>query len=473
MGPRATAGPPNCGPGQFVPACPDPRNHRLHDILRSPGICVVIVNLNLRMLTMSKPGRRMPGRPEPPSRNSRKTGEPHHHGNLPRRRCGSRCTIPEQGVDALTLRGVVSAWEYLHGAVPPLTTRGAPGRRGRRGFRMPRTAWPRHGVRGAGAQSSRRWACLRRFPWAPSHYRGMFGGERGPATRDSLAIPAHEAFQVLLHAITQQQAQGPFILISRDNWRSTSRQSFTAWRCWRWMACCDRRCRRLLHGAGQRSPADGPAPGVDRLIFKCGMTCEYMAVYEGFSLRSLGDLLFFETRRRRCGRGRDLPDLARVGSLEQAVDGTWRSPLAVASNQGTISVTTTRLTESATGRSGRRQPHPLRLMPPDPRHTGSVAGGHRTNWYRLEAAKRRLCSRSRPRPAGGQPRPGPGAGLAFEFLADDSDLPVTTGHEGGVITVNSRRPTTPTGTASSVAERAISHARRPFPPRVRPLLRIG
>jgi hypothetical protein len=62
----------------------------------------------------------------------------------------------------------------------------------------------------------------------------------------------------------------------------------------------------------------------------------------------------------------------------------------------------------------------------------------RSAWYRLEVAKRRLLFTLIEL---GVPTPSriddPERGLTFEFLADaNPDVPVMTGHRGGVITVN-------------------------------------
>jgi hypothetical protein len=155
-----------------------------------------------------------------------------------------------------------------------------------------------------------------------------------------------------------------------------------------------------------------------------------------------GHLLFFEnTECVSCSHVLAyLPDLALVGSLDPAGEGTWQSPLpaakgrlytlcgnytthqvcnwAVAAADGDPLCLSCRLTRVIPD-----------LTPPE----------HRLQWYKLEVAKRRLVFtllrlglpvRNRSED--------PQCGLAFEFKADSAPgaPPVLTGHGDGVITVN-------------------------------------
>jgi hypothetical protein len=153
-----------------------------------------------------------------------------------------------------------------------------------------------------------------------------------------------------------------------------------------------------------------------------------------------GHLLFFEnTQCVRCGHiVAFLPDLLRVGSLDQDPDGRWRSPLATASSTGY------RLCANYTEHQVCNWAAPAeeangfciscRLTHVIPDLSIDV---HRANWYRLEVAKRRLLYTLL---ALGLPvvsrQEDPARGLAFEFLADTPGGPVLTGHAGGMITVN-------------------------------------
>jgi hypothetical protein len=125
-----------------------------------------------------------------------------------------------------------------------------------------------------------------------------------------------------------------------------------------------------------------------------------------------------------------LPDLGVMGSLEEAGNGTWRSPIpeargrvyrlcqneqssvcnwAVAADHSSALCESCRLT---------------RVIP------DLGVPGHPNAWYRLEVAKRRLVYSLK--------RLGlPERGLVFEFLAEQRGGPkVFTGHSDGVITVN-------------------------------------
>src|SRR5688572_2654709 len=153
-----------------------------------------------------------------------------------------------------------------------------------------------------------------------------------------------------------------------------------------------------------------------------------------------GHLLFFEnTRCVRCGHTvAYLPDLARVGSLDQNDDVAWRSPLAVASSEGYRLCENYTVHQVCNWAIAAGDSHTLcvccRLTRVIPELSVEA---HRANWYRLEVAKRRLMFTLL---ALGLPvasrEEDPDRGLVFEFLADSPDRPVTTGHAGGVITVN-------------------------------------
>ena len=152
-----------------------------------------------------------------------------------------------------------------------------------------------------------------------------------------------------------------------------------------------------------------------------------------------GHLLFFEnTQCVRCGHTvAYLPDRTTVGSLEQNADGTWRSPLAVASGGYRLCANYTDH-QVCNWAIADGDDHAFcvscrltRVIPDLSVET------HRANWYRLEAAKRRLLFTLL---ALGLPLASrdddPERGLAFEFLADGPEGPITTGHAAGVITVN-------------------------------------
>jgi hypothetical protein len=156
-----------------------------------------------------------------------------------------------------------------------------------------------------------------------------------------------------------------------------------------------------------------------------------------------GHLLFFENIACvSCGhRLAYLPDLALVGSLDEAGGDLWTSPLTSAAGQRY------RLCHNYTAEAvcnwavREDDDHPLcescrlTLVIPD-----LSKPGHREAWYRLEVAKRRLVYTLL---ALGLPVRNrvddPEQGLAFEFKADvdePSGGPVLTGHADGVITIN-------------------------------------
>ena len=151
-------------------------------------------------------------------------------------------------------------------------------------------------------------------------------------------------------------------------------------------------------------------------------------------------LLFFEnTRCLRCDHVvAYLPDLAVVGSLEEADDHTWRSPLARAEGRRyrlCENYTTHQVCNWAVAADDEQTLClSCRLTRVIPDLSDDPGDAHRLAWYRLEAAKRRLVYtllalhlplRNR--------EEDPERGLAFEFLADQPDRPVLTGHATGVI----------------------------------------
>ena len=153
-------------------------------------------------------------------------------------------------------------------------------------------------------------------------------------------------------------------------------------------------------------------------------------------------LVFFESVRCvRCEHALAyLPDLGVVGSLEQAEDGSWRSPLARAEGKAY------RLCRNYTEHNvcnwavtAGEDPYCLscRLTRVIPNLDAPV---NKEAWYKLEVAKRRLLYTLL---ALGLPvvskQEEPETGLAFEFLADppDPEAPaVLTGHDNGLITLN-------------------------------------
>lgn len=154
-----------------------------------------------------------------------------------------------------------------------------------------------------------------------------------------------------------------------------------------------------------------------------------------------GQLLFFEnTECVKCGRAvAYLPDLQVVGSLEPQGGDRWRSPLPLAVGEYRLcqNYIIERICNWAVPAD---EDGALCLSCRITRVIPNLADpAHRSAWYRLEAAKRRLLFtliqlglpiRNR--------LDDPEQGLTFEFLADTdagSD-PVLTGHTRGIITVN-------------------------------------
>lgn len=143
---------------------------------------------------------------KPPSR--------YHHGNLPQAMLLEAVrTIQTQGMEALTLRGVgerlgVSRTAlYRHFADKQALLAAVAAE----GFRTLRTAlaeaWESAG-RGRAGFEAMGLAYVRFAVTHPSHYRVMFGGAVRASDKNSPGDPGTDAFQVLLDAITEQQAQG-------------------------------------------------------------------------------------------------------------------------------------------------------------------------------------------------------------------------------------------------------------------------
>jgi len=154
-------------------------------------------------------------------------------------------------------------------------------------------------------------------------------------------------------------------------------------------------------------------------------------------------LVFFESVRCvRCDHPLAyLPDLGVVGSLDQAENGSWRSPLARAGGKAY------RLCRNYAEHNvcnwavaaGDDNPYCLscrltRVIP------NLDAPGNKEAWYKLEVAKRRLLYTllSLGLPIASKLEE-PETGLAFEFLADPpaAGTPaVLTGHDNGLVTLN-------------------------------------
>jgi AcrR family transcriptional regulator len=156
-----------------------------------------------------------------PARAIRKRRNHYHHGDLPRAMLQEAVRVIQvNGVAALTLRGVADTLGVSRTALyrhfsdkQALLTAVA-----REGFRTLRTeldaAW-RLGGRGRDGFERMGEAYVRFAVNNPSHYRVMFGGllESG-GTDPELGEQAGNAFQVLVDALTEQQAAG---LVRQDD----------------------------------------------------------------------------------------------------------------------------------------------------------------------------------------------------------------------------------------------------------------
>jgi hypothetical protein len=155
-----------------------------------------------------------------------------------------------------------------------------------------------------------------------------------------------------------------------------------------------------------------------------------------------GQLLFFEnTECVTCGhRVAYLPDLRLVGSLDPDGDDRWRSPLRKAARNGYRLCQNYKIEHVCNWAVPADDDSPLCVSCRITRVIPDLADpAHRSAWYLLEAAKRRLLFTLIEL---GLPMPNryvdPERGLTFEFRADTAPdgAPVLTGHAGGVITVN-------------------------------------
>jgi hypothetical protein len=155
-----------------------------------------------------------------------------------------------------------------------------------------------------------------------------------------------------------------------------------------------------------------------------------------------GQLLFFEnTECVSCGRRvAYLPDVQLVGSLDPDGEDRWRSPLPQANKDGYKLCENDRIERICNWAVPADDDSPLCVSCRITRVIPNLdVPAHRSAWYRLEVAKRRLLftliELGLPMPTRSDD---PERGLTFEFLADGdrAGTPVLTGHAGGVITVN-------------------------------------
>ena len=163
-------------------------------------------------------------------------------------------------------------------------------------------------------------------------------------------------------------------------------------------------------------------------IFHCDH-CEHLVFFENTQCVSCGHLLAF------------LPDLSEIGSLEDAGNNLWRSPLPAAKDRAYRLCDNYRNTNVCNWAVESDDPNPLCIscrltrITPDPSRPG-----HQEAWYRLEQAKRRLVytAMSLRLPLKSK-FDDVERGLAFEFVADPlnpDDPPALTGHANGVISIN-------------------------------------
>ena len=156
--------------------------------------------------------------------------KPYHHGDLRRALLDEALrTIETQGVERLTLRtvgarlGVSRSALYRHFADKQSLLATV----GKEGFRKLRQAladaWEENGHGRAGFDAMHR-AYVQFAVAHPSHYRVMFGGFIESAAKDDHFISeARAAFQVLVHALVEQQNAGDIrrddpVLMARFVW---------------------------------------------------------------------------------------------------------------------------------------------------------------------------------------------------------------------------------------------------------------
>jgi hypothetical protein len=190
--------------------------------------------------------------------------------------------------------------------------------------------------------------------------------------------------------------------------------------------------------ANRQGPRDGDgveAEGTAEQVRTIGMNvfhcdrCDNVVFFENTHCVHCGCVLAF------------LPDAARMGSLDSAGEGLWRSPrpegpgetYRLCSNYAEHQVCNWALVAS----EHHRFCMSCRLTRTIPDLT---ALERREAWYRLETAKRRLVyTLMRMGLPVASKQDDPVRGLAFDFLGDlpgQNDAPVLTGHADGVITVN-------------------------------------
>jgi hypothetical protein len=162
-------------------------------------------------------------------------------------------------------------------------------------------------------------------------------------------------------------------------------------------------------------------------VFHCDH-CRQLLFFENVQCVNCGHLLAY------------LPDLGVVGSLDQAGDGLWSSPIPRAIGR------TYRLCDNYT-----RQNVCNWAIPADDPHSYclscsltqvtpnlQVPGNHQA-WYRMETAKRRLVYSLMSLGVPIVSKAEDERGLAYNFLSDEqtpNHAPVLTGHDNGVITIN-------------------------------------
>ena len=163
-------------------------------------------------------------------------------------------------------------------------------------------------------------------------------------------------------------------------------------------------------------------------IFHCDH-CDQLLFFENTSCVSCGHKLAF------------LPDLAVIGSLDHAGDGLWSSPIKRAEGKRWRLCKNYSEHDVCNWAVPTDDPNPLcrccRLTTVIP---DLDVPNHKTWWYRLEVAKRRmeytLLALGLPVESKEE---NPEGGVAFEFKADPKDPKkprVLTGHANGTITIN-------------------------------------
>jgi AcrR family transcriptional regulator len=161
------------------------------------------------------PTRPTRGRPRRATPTTTTRSGRYHHGDLPRALLSEAVQIiQEQGVDALTLRGVgerlgVSRTAMYRHFPSKQALLGAVAAEGFRTLRAELLAAYEEGARGRPGFEEMGLAYVRFALGHPSHYRVMFGGfvSRDDIDPDRTRVGA-DAFQVLVDAIVEQQQSG-------------------------------------------------------------------------------------------------------------------------------------------------------------------------------------------------------------------------------------------------------------------------